>query len=1398
MAINALQEAYSFRQDEQWCQAIAAMLPSLNSTALLFNAKLDNIHRDAMHVASDVSQAIILGNSVSNVQYDALTAVSLSTQVVTPVLSHATLPLTIDEISMVAGWISQHPSAVIALTSSSPVVLLLAILHQTVWRSSVWWHLDEAPLAEEIKSWLPYINAHWCITSCHSFATQLPISRIVPAVMRKADCLYLAKQLQHNSAKKPDASLLYPICVSAWQLAQDVDVAEPPSRNEPQQVLAKKAASGYQLNIDYIDSQSVTGWAISLAEPASVFSITLELDGNAAITVENTLVRNDLLRAGISNGLGGFKFVIPAALSALRSYRLRLLLPDGSTSDVMSLPASGLPVAKTLANSKVNRVSIIVPIFNAAADLQRCLNTLQQFTYGNVRLILIDDASTSADVSVILAKISDWPNCVILQNEQNLGFTKTVNRGIAAAGTDDVVLLNSDARVTPNWLSLLQQAAYSASDIATVTPLSDRAGAFSAPTIGNDNPLPNGVEEAEYAIALQRESSLFYPEVPTGNGFCLYIRRACIDVIGVLDEQAFPRGYGEENDFCMRARLAGWRSIIADNCYVFHQRSQSFQQEKHELMLSGRRVIDKRYPDYTKAIGVFTAPVMQLIRFQARNALDYVNSKPVQPRLLFVLSTQTGGTPQTNRDLMRALGHDADCWLLRCTESDLFLWQQIDGQEHQRFYHKLQQPVDPLTHRSAEYDAVVGHWLNILRCNVVHIRHLAWHSVNLAALAKAAGSAVVLSFHDFYMLCPTVQLIDAQQRYCAGKCTQEGTADCQPQLWPKESFPPLRNHWVFQWRNLFTPLLEQCDAYITTSASAKDTICKVLPQIANRPFATIAHGRDFTELSQLSRAPVPGGVLKILLPGNITQSKGLHLVEQLLAIDHALRLEFHILGQHKFASSDPRLVFHGVYERKDFNTKVRQIRPHIGAVLSVWDETWCHTLTELWSAGLPVAVLPFGTVANRVKQHGAGWVLSEQINLLYDALLNIADESVLYQTAVTAVVNWQQTEARYNTTQYMATRYQQVYRFANEKTQIAKRSFVMASVTSEVEIDKLPVALVCPQLSSTLANPSTHIRIWLRTTFKLTGQNSFVRFTPSQLIEAVKAGQICNAVIQRTVFSATEWHEFKALVKQDKVRYLFDIDDDLFAVPSEKDKLGYYQQYCEILTDIIQHATWVTAASKVLVERLTSINPQVTLLPNALSSDLWRGAITPVKAPDNFTLLYMGSPSHDDDFNLVRPAFEAFAATHPDFKLKVIGVFSNEASTPDWMVRIPIPDTHSHYPQFVKWLKQQCSDCSAAIAPLCDTRFNQAKSALKLLDSGALGLAVLASDCIVYRQSTAPGLTLVKSTDWQLALEHAYQNKDELHTAGLLMQQWVNTSQLLTHQHAFDSYMRLLEHCATS
>lgn len=307
------------------------------------------------------------------------------------------------------------------------------------------------------------------------------------------------------------------------------------------------------------------------------------------------------------------------------------------------------------ADAAAPEVAIVVPVYNAPALVARCLDALLAHTSGRARLILIDDASTDAGIAPLLARYARLARVTVLRNDSNRGFTATANRGITAADRADVVLLNADTEVGPNWLNGLRRATYMADDVATATAVSDNAGAFSVPELEQANELPSQWTYPQSVRALWQNAGLAYPELPTGNGFCLYIRRSALDAVGLLDEAAFPQGYGEENDFCQRAAERGLRHLIAGNVLVRHARSASFGDARRAALgETGMAVLRARWPEYETEVG------RTLFSFE-RRVLDWrvrrvftearIDNAP-KPRLLWVGS----GAPEWD---------DAEVWNLR-------------------------------------------------------------------------------------------------------------------------------------------------------------------------------------------------------------------------------------------------------------------------------------------------------------------------------------------------------------------------------------------------------------------------------------------------------------------------------------------------------------------------------------------------------------------------------------------------------------------------------------------------------------------------------------------------------------------------------------------------------------
>jgi len=270
---------------------------------------------------------------------------------------------------------------------------------------------------------------------------------------------------------------------------------------------------------------------------------------------------------------------------------------------------------------KPESVSVVVPIYNAYEEVQQCIKSVLENSDKLNKLLLINDCSTDPKIADLLEAYKNHPLVFVLNNEENMGFVKTVNRGLRET-QGDVVILNSDTIVTPNWLPKLIEAAYSSYDVGTVTPLSNSAGPFSVPD-PDFNELPEWLSINCMSKIVEKASVKSYIEAPTGHGFCMYIKRKLIDEIGYFDEENFAKGYCEENDFCMRALKKGWKNIIDDSTYIFHKESASFLDAEIELRETNRVKLIEKHPEYPILVKQFIeSKELNLIRERVRKELS--------------------------------------------------------------------------------------------------------------------------------------------------------------------------------------------------------------------------------------------------------------------------------------------------------------------------------------------------------------------------------------------------------------------------------------------------------------------------------------------------------------------------------------------------------------------------------------------------------------------------------------------------------------------------------------------------------------------------------------------------------------------------------------------------------
>ena len=243
---------------------------------------------------------------------------------------------------------------------------------------------------------------------------------------------------------------------------------------------------------------------------------------------------------------------------------------------------------------------VVVPVYNAFDDCLACFESLLRHTNSTVAILVVDDAGgdTRALSHLKEAATVGERRVVILRHKTNSGFVGSCNDAFASTNSNDVILVNSDVVVGPEWYDRLVEAAASSSLIATVSTLTNHGSILSVPDINRPSPqLPGHLTPDSAAEAVAKYALRIRPTISTAIGHCTYIRREALDAVGGFDK-AFGRGYGEEVDFSQRAIRLGFKHVCADDVFTFHRGSGSFGSELSNSQQENEKLVVARYPWY--------------------------------------------------------------------------------------------------------------------------------------------------------------------------------------------------------------------------------------------------------------------------------------------------------------------------------------------------------------------------------------------------------------------------------------------------------------------------------------------------------------------------------------------------------------------------------------------------------------------------------------------------------------------------------------------------------------------------------------------------------------------------------------------------------------------------------
>lgn len=645
--------------------------------------------------------------------------------------------------------------------------------------------------------------------------------------------------------------------------------------------------------------------------------------------------------------------------------------------DPPAMAASPVPVAAGHAQAPqpmqppAHPVDIIVPVYRGLSDTQTCINSVLASPIRHAwRLIVINDCSPEPEVTQWLReKAQAEPRIILLENEENLGFVGTVNRGMRHSDANDVLLLNSDTEVANDWLDRIRAAAYSDARVASVTPFSNNATICSYPHFCQDNTLPPGQTTARLDALFAQANAGQVVDIPTGVGFCMYIRRDCLNDVGLFDQAHFGKGYGEENDFCQRAIQKGWRNLHALDCFVLHTGGVSFKEHKSPREIAAMETLRKLHPRYEADVMAF---IQQDPARAARMAVDWalLTENGQRPVVLAVLHNRAGGTERHVLELAQHLEQDALFITLKPVDE-----QRVALQVLRNSAVDAQAPLQnwaiafDLQH---DYDALVQ-LLRAMPVAHVHYHHLMGHAEAVWQLPQALGVGYDFTVHDFYPRCTNITLTGKNGHYIELDEHQECCGGQHPL--PSPALDPD----IHAWRARNRRLLQGARWVLAPSADAALRIRQFAPgaNVRFAPHTDIAAGEPLP-------APAPrklqqGQPLRIAVIGALSVIKGADVLEDVarLAARNNAKVEFHLIGygyRHLLTQPRANLHVHGQYDEKDLPAMLQRIAPDLVWFPALWPETYSYTLSAALLAGLPIAAPDLGAFAERLHQRPWSWI----------------------------------------------------------------------------------------------------------------------------------------------------------------------------------------------------------------------------------------------------------------------------------------------------------------------------------------------------------------------------------------------------------------------------------------
>lgn len=1085
--------------------------------------------------------------------------------------------------------------------------------------------------------------------------------------------------------------------------------------------------------------------------------------------------------------------------------------------------------------SKINHtqnivtVDIIIPIYNALEDVKNCINSLYEHKTYNFNIIAIDDCSDE-ETKNYLEKESKRRGFKLLRNKENLRFTKTVNRGFKESKGDYVVLLNSDTIVTPRWIEKILACFDSDPKIGIVGPLSNAASWQTVPVRDDKefggwlvNEIPNGYSVEEMGMLVETISKKLYPKVPSVNGFCYVIKRELLDKNGSLDEEYFPTGYGEEDDFSIRAIDAGFKIAVADDTYIFHAKSKSYTHEvRAVLSVKGRKALDAKHgkerlkelvnnwkaeptlPTIAKHIEsymqiattnkkvVYTAIFGNYDSVKEPEYINkdwdyicYTNNKNLKSETFTVKYVDAIFDNQTkNARMIKILSH------IFFIGYDYSLW--IDGNVMLRGRN-----IEALIKNNKSGDYISLHQ---------HVkRDCVFDEVQACINAKKDNPDLMLKQLDKYRkegfptkigLVETAEIVRQQNH--------KNTKRLNLLWWDELNNNSIRDQLSFNyicWKNSFhysvMEGIQWLDPYFNIYKHGNKNIQSNIQKVA---IVIVIQNLNITNIEKMIDNLIKTTnypKYKIILTNTTNNLDIDNILNKLKNIHNEVK----IMGSCKGKS---------LVNAKNYIAK-KLISPYICFMdenCKVIESNWLQLLMyELAQNNQCVIAGPtiiddnykilsssiqikqrdrhFVEAKDRKKLGGTGnvYAVSDKCILVEkDAFMKVNKFSCKYDSRnATIDLCFKFLKHDFNTRFVLNAQIIDKSTILSEKEQLISSHSLRAdwekSDIFKKDINNLSSKKkisIIPQYQGNGTYTSTG---FIRLVYPYSSLKTNYNIGIHKNIKEVIKTKPDIIIIQRYSININDFKEIRSKLKDSKI--IYDIDDDLIThFEDDKNKV-------ETIKYFLKNSNKVTVSTENLYLEYKKYNSCIYKVNNLLNSNIWDSSIFPLKEYKTVNILYMGSKSHYEDFLLVENDLIKLKKHYRDkINIDIIGVMDKKMYTnKEYFNYITPPEfARNQYDEFVKWITKE-NRWHIGIAPLENTSFNSKKSYIKYLDYSALGLLTVASNIVPYTDIIKDGINGVlvdEKESWFEKINELIVNINQIKKVATLAHKEFNEQHIIT------------------